>query len=320
MADGAGSESAPSPEDMQEDVSYPSFPTDMKDAQEWLLNVQSRMPEHMKEMFLHSCVHLNDEESAEFGEVLIQYQGLFAKNNNDLGCFTEMEHSIDTGDTPPVKQWMRRTPLCFCDEEEAYLKKMLDSKVTQPSNSEWASPSVLIQKKDGSVCWTIDFHAINAVTWKDSFPLPLIEECLDALEGVQYMSTLDMNSGYFQFAMALADRCKTAFLTKYGLFEFTQMAMGPCNAPATFQRAMQLVFRGMLWKQVLTYLDDLDILGKDYKDYLGNLIWSFEHLGKYNLKLKSCKCMFFRKEVPFLGKLATAKGIGVNPKKIGAIT
>ena len=196
------------------------------------------MPEHMKEMFLHSCVHLNDEESAEFGEVLIQYQGLFAKNDNDLGCFTEMEHSIDTGDTPPIKQRMRRTPLCFHNEEEAYLKKMLDSKVIQPSNSEWASPSVLIGKKDGSISWTIDFHAINAVTWKDSFPLPLIEECLDALEGAQYMGTLDMNSGYFQFAMALADRCKTAFLTKYGLFEFTRMAMGLCNAPATFQRAM----------------------------------------------------------------------------------
>ena len=128
VADGAGSESVPSPEDVQEDVSYPSFPANMKDAQEWLLDVQSRMPEHMKEMFLCSCVHLNDEESAEFGEVLIQYQGLFAKNDNDLGCFTEMEHSIDTGDTPPIKQRMRRTPLRFRDEEEAYLKKMLTAK------------------------------------------------------------------------------------------------------------------------------------------------------------------------------------------------
>ena len=134
------------------------------------------------------------------------------------------------------------------------------------------------------------------------------------------MSTLDMNSGYFQFAMALADRCKTAFLTKYGLFEFTRMAMGLCNAPVTFQCAMQLVFRGMLWKQVLTYLDDLNILGKDYKDHLGNLIRSFERLGKYNLKLKPRKCMFFQKEVPFLGKLATTKGIRVDPKKIEAIT
>ena len=204
-------ESIPSPENAQEDISYPEFPTNMKDTQEWLLDVQSCMPEHIKDMFLRSCVHLTDEESAEFGEVLIMYADLSSKNDNDLGCFTEMEHSIDTGDTLPIKQQMRRTPLRFHHEEEAYLKKMLDSKVIQPSNSEWASPSVLIWKKNGSVCWTIDFRAINAVTRKDSFPLPQIEECLDALEGAQYMSTLDMNSGYFQFAMALADRCKNSF-------------------------------------------------------------------------------------------------------------
>ena len=132
--------SIPSPENAQEDISYPEFPTNMKDAQEWLLDVQPRMPEHIKDMLLRSCVHLTDVESAKFGEVFIMYADLFAKNDNYLGCFTEMEHSIDTGDTPPIKQQMRRTPLHFRDEEEAYLKKMLDSKVIQPSNSEWASP------------------------------------------------------------------------------------------------------------------------------------------------------------------------------------
>ena len=125
-----------------------------------------------------------------------------------------------------------------------------------------------------------------------------------------------MNSGYFQFAMALADRCKTAFLTKHGLFEFTRMAMGLCNALATFQQAMQLVFRGMLWKQILTYLDDLNVLGRSFKDHLGNLIQSFDCLRKYNLKLKPRKCIFFQNELPFLGKQATTKGIGVEPKKI----
>ena len=84
-------ESIPSQENAQEDISYPEFPTNMKDAQEWLQEVQSHMPEHIKDMFLHSCVHLTDEESAEFGEVLIMYADLFAKNDNDLGCFTEME-------------------------------------------------------------------------------------------------------------------------------------------------------------------------------------------------------------------------------------
>ena len=172
-------------------------------------------------MFLRSCTHLTDEQSIEFGEVLIKFADIFAQNDNDLGLFTATEHTIDTGDAKPIKQWMRRVPLGFADEEEKYLKKMLDSGVIIPSNSEWASPSVLICKKDGTVRWCIDFRAVNAITCRDAFPLPLIEECRDLLEGVEFMSTLDMNSGYYQFAIVAADQCKTAFLTKYGLFEST---------------------------------------------------------------------------------------------------
>ena len=160
----------------------------------------------------------------------------------DLGCFTAVQHEIDTGDAKPVRQRMRHTPLGFAEEEEKCLKKMLDSGVIQRSNSEWASPSVLIRKKDGSVHWCVDYRALNKVTRKDAYPLPLIEECLDSLSGVKFMSTLDMNSGYYQFLVAAKDWHKTAFLTKLGLFEFCGMAMGLCNAPATFQRAMQLVF------------------------------------------------------------------------------
>ena len=97
------------------------------------------------------------------------------------------------------------------------------------------------------------------------------------------------------------------------------MAMGLCNAPATFQRAMQLVFHGMLWKQVLTYLDDLNVLGRNFNDHLSNLVQSFERLRKYNLKLKPQKCHFFQKEVPFLGRLATTQGIAIDPNKIKVV-
>ena len=296
-----------------------SSKAEMSDVQARLLDVQSRIPEHIKDMFLRSCTHLTDEQSIEFGEVLIKFADIFAQNDNDLGLFTATEHTIDTGDAKPIKQRMRRVPLGFADEEK-YLKKMLDSGVIIPSNSEWASPSVLIRKKDGTVRWCIDFRAVNAITRKDAFPLPLIEECRDLLEGVEFMSTLDMNSGYYQFAMAAADQCKTAFLTKYGLFEFTRMAMGLCNAPAIFQRAVQLVFRGMLWKQVLTYLDDLNVIGKSFQDHLDNLVMSFGRLREYNLKMKPRKCFFFQKEVPFLGKLATTEGIAIDPNKVKAVT
>ena len=127
------------------------------DIQAKLLDVQSRIPEHIKDMFLCSCTHLTDEQSVEFGEVLIKFADIFAQNDNDLGLFTATEHTMDTGDAKPIKQRMRRIPLGFADEEEKYLKKMLDSGVIVPSNSDWASPCVLIWKKDGTVHWCIDF-------------------------------------------------------------------------------------------------------------------------------------------------------------------
>ena len=196
---------------------------------------------------------------------------------------------------------------------------MLDYKVIQPSVSEWASPSVLIWKQDGDIHWCIDFRAINAVTRKDAYPLPLIEQCLDSLAGVVFMSTLDMNSGYWQLLLAVADRCKTASPTKDGLYEFLRMPFGLCNAPATFQRAVQLMFRGMTWREVLTYLDDINVLGTGFEDHLTNLRKVFEHLQEHNLKLKPRKCKFFQTEVPFPGKLATRDGLAVDPKKIEAV-
>ena len=100
---------------------------------------------------------------------------------------------------------MRHISKEFEGEAEKCIQKMWDNNTIQPSNSEWASPSVLVRKKDGSVCWCIDFRALNKVTNKDAFPLPLIKDCLDSLSGVRYMSTLDMNSGYFQFLITAKD-------------------------------------------------------------------------------------------------------------------
>ena len=133
------------------------------------------------------------------------------------------------------------------------------------------------------------------------------------------MSTLDMNSGYWQLLLAIADRCKTAFPTKDGLYEFLRMPFGLCNASATFQCAVQLMFRGMTWREVLTYLDDINVLGTGFEDHLTNLRKVFERLQEHNLKLKPRKCKFFQTEVPFLGKLATRDGLAVDPKKIEAV-
>ena len=120
----------------------------------------------------------------------------FAKDEFDLGNFTSIEHSTQTGQAKPMKERMRRMPACFVGEEEAHLKKMLAAGVILPSISDWASAPVLIQKRDGNVRLCIDYRGLNSVTEKDVFPLPLVDACLDTLAGNKWFSKLDANSAY----------------------------------------------------------------------------------------------------------------------------
>ena len=146
------------------------------------------------------------EKGTQLAELLKEFQDFFAKMEFDLGYFSETEHSIDTGQSRPIKQRMRRTPVCFAGEEEAHLKKMLEAGVIQESTSEWASAPVLIRKRDGSVRWCIDYKALNDVTVKDVFPLPLVDDCLDTLAGSVWFSKLDANSAYWQVKIKDEDR------------------------------------------------------------------------------------------------------------------
>ena len=139
-------------------------------------------------------------------QVLLEYQDVVSKHDLDLGCLTSVTHSIVTGNEPPVKLKMRRTPLGFQEAEEKQLNKMLEAGVVEPSSSNWASAPVLIKKKDNTVRWTVDFRILNHKTAKDCFPLSIIEDCLDTLQGNTYFSTLDLSSGYYQIKLADKDR------------------------------------------------------------------------------------------------------------------
>ena len=183
---------------------------------------------------------MNSEQSQQLRELLVKHQTAFASNDFDLGNFTVIQHKINTGDAKPIKQRLRRTPLCFAQEEEAHLKKMLKAGVIEPSTSEWASAPVLVRKRDGSVRWCVDYRALNNITVKDVFPLPLVEECMDTLAGNNWFSKLDANSAYWQIKIEPEDRCKTAFITKYGLFNFISMPFGLCNSPATYSTMVSL--------------------------------------------------------------------------------
>ena len=132
----------------------------------------------------------------------------------------------------------------------------------------------------------MDYLKLNPQTIKDCYPLPRIEDCYDTLASTQFLSTLDMASGYWQLNIAPEDRHKTAFITRFGLFEHVRLAFGFCDAPAMYQRAMQLVLRGLLWHTALVDIDDVMVLGTDFEMALANLREVLERLCVDNLKLK----------------------------------
>ena len=154
------------------------------------------------------------------------------------------------------------------------------------------------------------------MTRKDAYPLPRIDDTLDTLAGSKLFTTLDLLSGYWQVEVAEADRAKTAFCTTEGLYEFTVMPFGLCNAPATFQRLMDLVLRGLQWSQCLVYINDVIIPGRCFEDHLGNLQAVFQRLRQAGLKLQPKKCAFLQRQVNYLGHVVTCDGVAADPTKV----
>ena len=278
-----------------------------------------KLPEYMRTLYEKSCRNLTSAQAKKVLQVLLKFLEVFAAMDLDIGRFTALVHYIRTGSAFPIKQGMRRSPLGFEQEEKKTIDSMLDAGVIEPSQSEWASPPVLVRKKDGSWRYCIDFRAVNNATIKDAYPLPLIEECIDSLAGKKWFCTLDMNAGYWQIPVADEDKDKTAFITRYGLFQFTRMPFRLSNSPATFQRVMHLVLSGLIWSVVIVYLDDINIMGATFEETLQNLEIVLARFKKFGLKLKPRKCALFQTEVKFLGRLATQEGIEVTKEHVQAV-
>ncbi|XP_014662885.1 PREDICTED: RNA-directed DNA polymerase homolog [Priapulus caudatus] len=167
--------------------------------------------------------------------------------------------------------------------------KMLRDGMIPPSSSPWASPVVLVTKKDGSTQFCIDYRCLNEGTIKDAYLLPRIDDALDSLAGAQWFSTIYLTSGYWQVEMDTRDAPKTAFSTRQGLFNFMVMPFGLCNSPATFERLMELVLQGLQWTECLVYFDDVIIFGQSFEKALANLHHVFDQLANASLKLKPTK-------------------------------
>ena len=211
------------------------------------------------------------------------------------------QHNIDTGDAKPVSFAPRRMSPAKRAIIEEHTRKMRDGGVIRPSRSPWAAPVVLAPKKDGNWRFCIDYRALNKATTTDVYPLPRIDDTVDALNGARFLSAFDMLAGYWQVGMDPKSALKSAFVTHEGLFEWTCMPFGLSGAPATFHRMMDTVLAGLKWQCCLVYLDDVVVFSRTFDDHLRDLTMVFDRLAEAGLKLKPSKCAFCCAELLYLG-------------------
>ena len=274
------------------------------------------LPEHLRNLVSEE---LSVRQKVQLSKTLNSYSDCFMGPDGKLGRSNLFKHEIDTGSSHPIKQAPRRLGFAQQDVVVEELDKMLASGVIEPSDSPWASPIVLVKKKDGTTRFCVDYRKLNDVTVKDAYPLPNIEDALSTLAGANYFCTLDLASGYWQVELSEDAKPKTAFCTRQGLYQFNVLPFGLSNAPATFERLMELVLRGMTWKQCVVYIDDIIVFGETFESTLLNLTQVFDRLRDANLKLKPKKCHLFQPSTLYLGFQVSGEGVTPDPAKIEAV-
>ena len=262
------------------------------------------------------------EQAEQARSLLKEYHDIFSLEKCDIGHTNATKHKIvlKDPDTLPFKERFRRIQPPQLDEVREHLKLMLDAGVIRPINSPWCNAVVLVRKKDGSLCFCIDFRKLTSLTVKDSHPLPCICETLESLAGAAHFSTFDMNSGFWQVPMDEESKQYTAFtLGSMGLYECKSMPFGLCNAPPTFQRLMQNCLGELNLTYCLIYLDDVIVFSNTPDEHLRRMRVVFNCLHEHGLKLKPSKCEVFKLEINYLAHHVSQKGVLPSKKNLESI-
>jgi RNase H-like domain found in reverse transcriptase/Reverse transcriptase (RNA-dependent DNA polymerase)/Integrase zinc binding domain/Chromo (CHRromatin Organisation MOdifier) domain len=232
-----------------------------------------------------------------------------------------VEHAIQLlpGSAPPPARPLRHQSEKDAAVMKEYVEAGLKSGILQPSVSPFGSMALIVKKKDGSPRVVIDYRALNEVTIKNKYPLPLMDELFDRTQGARFFTSIDLRNGFHQIAIRPEDREKTAFRTRFGHFEYTVLPMGLCNAPGTFMQLMNQTFADLLDKHVLCFLDDILIFSRTEEEHLRHLRTVLTRLRDQELYVKPSKCAFMQREVAFLGHRIGADGLRVAPDKISAV-
>ncbi|GFV30702.1 retrovirus-related Pol polyprotein from transposon 17.6 [Trichonephila clavipes] len=233
---------------------------------------------------------------------------------------TDVTMRIILKDEEPVCQHPRRLAFTERQEVNKQIEEWLNEGIIRPSSSEYASPIVMVKKKDGSSRMCIDYRKLNQKLVKDKFPLPIIEDVLDTLQEAKVYSTLDLRNGFFHVDVDEDCRKYTSFIVPDGQFEFNKIPFGLSTSPGVFQRYVSSIFRDLTRKGiVISYLDDLVIPAKNEQEGLEKLKIIFEVAKKYGLEIKFKKCQFLKKKIEFLGHIVESGTIKPSPTKTLAV-
>ena len=286
---------------------------------------------HVEQLFIISVYTKPDTETSdetskekfreETKRIVKDFQDVFpADLPTHLPVARIVDHRIELvpGSEPPSRPMFRMSPTEI-DEIKKQVTELQEKGLIQPSQSPYGAPILLVKKKDGGFRMCIDYRALNAITIKNRYPLPRIDELFDRLHGAKYFSKLDLRSGFWQIRVHPDDVPKTAFRTRYGHFEWRVLPMGLTNAPATFMRLMNEIFRPFLDEFVIVFLDDILVYSKTLSDHRRHLRAVLEILREHKLYAKESKCDFFSNHVEFLGHVIDREGVHMMDNKVKAI-
>ena len=251
--------------------------------------------------------------------IITQYSHLFSEPSA-LPPPRITDHTIPLAPhASPVKVQPYRYPHSQKHEIEKQVAKLISTGWIQPNTSPFSSPVLLLKKKDGSWRMCVDYRSLNAITVRDRFPLPTIDELLDELGKARVFSKLDLTSGFHQIRVAPEDLHKTMFCTHDGHYEYRVMPFGLCNAPSTFQAIMNDIFRSLLRKTVIVFFDDILVFSSSMDEHAGHLSQVFSILNTHQFHLRPSKCSFGQRQIAYLGHIVADGTVAPDPSKIQGV-
>jgi hypothetical protein len=264
-----------------------------------------------------SCAFTMIESHVEKIPVVCDYPDVFPDELPGMPPDIDIEFAIELQPgTAPISKRPYRMPPAELAELKRQLQELLDKGFIRPSTSPWGCPALFVKKKDESLRLCVNYRPLNAVTIKNKYPLPHIDVLFDQLVGATVFSKIDLRSGYHQIKIRASDIPKTAFSTRYGLYEYLVMSFGLTNAPAYFMYLMNSVFMPELDKFVVVFIDDILVYSKNEDEHTEHLHIVLQRLRDHRLYAKLSKCDFWLKEINFLGHTISQDGISVDPEKV----